>query len=256
MTGAGIEYLVCDVSAVREAHAHHPWLASLLSAAEVERSDRLRHASDRTAYRCAHLVLRLITARRLGLDAGSAGGLNFMRRCRSCGGSHGKPQVARAGADVSARTGAEVSLSRSGTMLLLASAPPSSPIGVDIEGVPNTVFPGFDEYVLAPGESAAGCADTDRKRLELWVAKEAALKTTGHGLSVEPHKLEVVRTGDEVSVVDVTDVWTSAISAPEHAELDRLNLMSVPCRPSHAAALSCADRLPVTSLKLTDLLSG
>nr|WP_245162121.1 4'-phosphopantetheinyl transferase superfamily protein [Brevibacterium marinum] len=141
-------------------------------------------------------------------------------------------------------------------MLLVASAPPSSPIGVDIEGVPSTVFSGFDDYVLAPGESAAGCADTDRKRLELWVAKEAALKTTGHGLSVEPHKLEVVRTGDEVSAVDVTDVWTSAISAPEHAELDRLNLTSVPCRPSHAAALSCADRLPVTSLKLTDLLSG
>lgn len=246
MTVAGIEYLVCDISAVRRAHAAHPWLNSLLSPAEVDRSNRLRHASDRIAYRCAHLVLRLITARRLGADARSAGELDFTRCCRSCGGPHGKPQIA----------GAEVSLSRSGTMLLVASAPTSSPIGVDIEGVPSEVFPEFDDYVLAAGESLPRCVDAVRGRLELWVAKEAALKTTGHGLSVEPGDLEVVRTGCETSSVPGSGDWASAVRAPEHPELNRLYLASVPCRPSHAAALSCADRLPVTSLNLSDLLTG
>lgn len=246
MTVTGIEYLMCDIGAVRRAHAVHPWLDSLLSSAEVARANRLHHASDRTANRCAHLVLRLIAARRLGTDARSAGELNFTRCCRSCGGPHGKPQT----------TGAEVSLSRSGTMLLVASAPPSSPIGVDIEGVPRDVFPGFDDYVLAPGERTSRCADPVQRRLDLWVAKEAALKTTGHGLSVEPAELEVVRTGDEASAVGDSGLWTSSIRAPLHPELNRLNLASVPCRPSHAAALSCAERLPVTSLNLSDLLTG
>lgn len=244
MTAAGIEYLVCDISEVRETQSAHPWLASLLSPAEVKRSDRLRHASDRIAYRCAHLALRLVAARRLGADVRSAGDLEFTRCCRSCGGPHGKPQV----------TDAEVSLSRSGTMVLVGSAPPSSPIGVDIEGLPSEVFPGFDDYVLAPSERTSECTNSDRRRLELWVAKEAALKTTGHGLSVEPNKLEVVRTGEETSSLDGSGAWASSIRAPDYPDIDGLNLASVPCRPSHAAALSCADRLPVTALTLSDLL--
>ncbi|WP_193069694.1 4'-phosphopantetheinyl transferase family protein [Brevibacterium aurantiacum] len=249
MTVAGIEYLVCDINEVRETQSAHPWLASLLSPAEVKRSDRLRHASDRIAYRCAHLVLRLVAARRLGADVRSAGDLEFTRCCRSCGGPHGKPQV----------TDAEISLSRSGTMVLVGSAPPSSPIGVDIEGLPSEVFPGFDDYVLAPGERTSNCTNSDRRRLELWVAKEAALKTTGHGLSVEPNKLEVVRTevvrtSEETSAIDGSGAWASSIRAPDYPEIDGLNLASVPCRPSHAAALSCVDQLPVTPLTLSDLL--
>lgn len=254
MTVAGIEYLVCDINEVRETQSAHPWLASLLSPAEVKRSDRLRHASDRIAYRCAHLVLRLVAARRLGADVRSAGDLEFTRCCRSCGGPHGKPQV----------TDAEISLSRSGTMVLVGSAPPSSPIGVDIEGLPSEVFPGFDDYVLAPGERTSACTNPDRRRLELWVAKEAALKTTGHGLSVEPNKLEVVqtevvrtevvRTSEETSSLDGSGAWASSIRAPDYPDIDGLNLASVPCRPSHTAALSCADRLPVTALTLSDLL--
>lgn len=249
MTVAGIEYLVCDISEVREIQRAHPWLASLLSPAEMKRSDRMRHASDRIAYRCAHLVLRLVAARRIGADVRSAGDLEFTRCCRSCGGPHGKPRV----------TGAEVSLSRSGTMVMVGSAPPSSPIGVDIEGLPSAVFPGFDDYVLAPNEGTSDCTNPDRRRLELWVAKEAALKTSGHGLIVEPNKLEVVRTevmrtSEETLSLDGSGAWTSSIRAPDYPEIDGLSLASVPCRRSHAAALSCVDQRPVTRLTLSDLL--
>lgn len=154
-----------------------------------------------------------------------------------------------------ASAGPQLSMSRSGKMLLVASAPPSSPIGVDVERIPSEVFTGFDDYVLAPTESVPHGGDAVRRRLELWVAKEAAVKTTGHGLRVEPGDLEVVRNGDEASAVDGSGDWTSAISAPEHPELNRLSLASVHCRRSHAAALSCADRLSVTSLNLSDLLT-
>ena len=51
--------------------------------------------------------------------------------------------------------------------MLVGSAPPSSPIGVDIEGLPAQVFPGFDDYVLAPSERTSECTNSDRRRLEL-----------------------------------------------------------------------------------------
>ncbi|WP_231442590.1 4'-phosphopantetheinyl transferase family protein [Brevibacterium zhoupengii] len=186
-----------------------------------------------------------MAARRLGLDPKAAGDLRLTRTCRSCGGPHGKPQIA----------GAELSLSKTGGMVAVASGPSSSPVGIDIERIPDEVFPGFDDYVLAPTESVPHGGDAVRSRLELWVAKEAALKTTGHGLSIRPGELEVVRTGDQASPVTGGGVWVSSIEAPEHPELNGLSLASLSRFPYYAAALSCADRLPVTSLRLSELLT-
>ncbi|WP_193096101.1 4'-phosphopantetheinyl transferase family protein [Brevibacterium sp. FME17] len=241
-----IEYLICDVGTLSQAREDHRWLDSLLSPAEAAHSNRLRQAADRAAYRSGHLLFRLMAARRLGIEPRDAGELTFTRTCRTCGGPHGKPQI----------MGAELSLSRSGDMVAVASAPSSSPIGIDIEHIPNEVFSGFDEYVLTSGESLSPGANTTRRRIELWVAKEAALKTTGDGLNVEPSGLEVVGTDREAAVVPGSVHWAASIRAPEHPELNRLSLATVPCPPSHAAALSCADRLPVTSTSLSDVLIG
>lgn len=243
---ASIKYVLCDVGTLHRARDHRRWLDSVFSPAEVDQSNRLRRATDRAAYRSAHLLFRLMAARRLGLEPRDAGDLRFTRTCRSCGGPHGKPQIA----------GAELSLSRSGDMVAVASAPASSPIGVDVERIPNEVFAGFDEYVLSPTEAAPSGGDAVRKRLELWVAKEAALKTTGAGLSVEPRCFEVVRADRAASAVPGSGLWTSSITAPAHPELNELSLASIPCRASHAAALSCADRRPLTSMRLSDLLTN
>ena len=245
MTRGTIEYLLCDVSSVDRAREEHRWLDSLLSPGEISHANRLQQVTDRAVYRSAHLLFRLMAARRLGLDPKTAGELKFTRRCRSCGGPHGKPQIA----------GAELSLSKSDGMMALASAPSSSPVGVDIERLPGEVFPGFDDYVLAPTESVPKVRGAIRGRLELWVAKEAALKTTGHGLSLEPGEFEVVRTGHQTSAVTGSGVWVSSIGAPEHPELNGLSLAPLPSPPTYAAALSCADRLPVTSLRLSELLT-
>lgn len=245
MTGTTIEYLLTDVSVMRRAQADHSWLDSLLSSAEIAHSNRLRNASDRTAYRCAHILLRLVAARRLKLEPDTAGDLQFTRTCRSCGGPHGKPRIA----------GAELSLSRSRNMVFIASAPPSTPIGVDVEFVPTEVFAGFDSYALAPTEPVPHGPDSVRRRLEVWVSKEAAVKATGQGLAVAPSDLEVVRPGVEASAVPTASQWTAAIRAPGQPELNRLNLAPVPSPPAYVAALSCADTPYVAPIQLPELLS-
>lgn len=250
MTAAAIEYILCDVGTVRRACAEHSWLDSVLSSDEIDRSNRFRRADDRAGYRCGHLVFRLMAARSLGLEPSNAGELRFTRTCRSCGGPHGKPQIA--GEDA----GAELSMSRSGDMLLVASAPPSSPIGVDVERIPAEVFTGFDDYALAPTESVPHGGDAVRRRLELWVAKEAAVKTTGHGLAVAPNKLEVVRAAAATSPAHSAAQWTASISAAAYSDLNQLNIASVPCRPGYSAALSCPGAPRISSLNLSDLLAG
>lgn len=242
MTRDTIEYLLCDVSSVGRAREEHRWLDSVLSPDEVAQESRLRQTTNKVAYRSAHILFRLMAARRLGIEPRDAAGLRFTRTCRSCGGAHGKPQIA----------GAELSLSRSGDMVAVASAPSPSHIGVDIECIPSEVFAGFDDYALEPGESLSPGANTTRRRIELWAAKEAALKATGDGLSVEPSDLEVVRTDCAPS----SEYWAASIRAAVHPELNRLSLAIIPCPPSHAAALSCADRLPLISTDLSELLIG
>lgn len=246
MTEAAIEYIICDITALDRACEDRSWLDSLLSPAELTQADRLRRKDDRAAYRSAHLLLRLMAARRLGLHPTDADGLRFTRICRSCGGAHGKPQL----------PGAELSLSKSDGWVAVASAPPSSPIGIDIEGLPSEVFPGFDDYVLAPGESVPPGRDEIRERLELWVAKEAAVKATGHGLAVAPSDLQVNRSMAELSGDHATGQWTGAISAPWHAELNGMRSAPVPCPPTHAAALSCADTPRIDPVNLPELLTG
>lgn len=250
MTEAVIEYLLCDVGAVRQACAELSWLNSVLSPDEIAHSNRLRREPDRAGYRSAHLLFRLMAARRLGLEPRDAGELRFTRTCRSCGGPHGKPQLAGAGASAEVKSGAgagagaEFSMSRSGTMVLVASAPSSSPIGADVERIPTEVFAGFDDYVLAPAESVPAGEDAMRRRLELWVAKEAAVKTTGHGLAVAPSDIEVDLTG------------IAPVIAPKHPEIDGLSLAPLPCPPNYVAAMSCTDTLPIVSVGLHELLAS
>ncbi|MGM0698088.1 MAG: 4'-phosphopantetheinyl transferase family protein [Actinomycetota bacterium] len=243
MTRAAIEYLISDITAIERVLGEHPWLDSLLSPDEAARADRFRRPSDRAAFRGAHLIFRLMAARRLGVDLDEAGDLEITRRCRTCGGPHGKPTV----------PGAELSLSRSNGAVAIASAPGTSPIGVDIEQVPPDVFSGFDDYVLGPAETLTEGGDPVRQRVDLWVCKEAAVKTTGHGLSVPPSDIEIM---DLPSGIGPHGQWTATIAAPGNSELDALNISRLTCPRPYVAALCSADRLPVEAVGLEEILAG
>lgn len=245
MTRTAIEYLISDISAIERALAEHPWLSAMLSPDEAARADRFRRPADRAAFRGAHLIFRLMAARRLGIDLDEAGELELTRRCRTCGGPHGKPAV----------PGAELSLSRSHDAVVVASAPGSSPVGVDIEQVPDDVFTGFDDYVLGPTETLPE-GDPVRQRIDLWVCKEAAVKTTGHGLSVPPGDLTVTEVANRRSGISPHGRWTAAIAAPGYSELDALNISRLTCPRPYVAALCSAARMPIEAVGLQEVLTA
>ena len=245
MTRAAIEYLISDITEIDRVLTDHPWLDSLLTADETSRANRFRRPTDRAAFRGAHLLFRLMAARRLGIDLREGGDIELTRRCRTCGGPHGKPEV----------PGAQLSLSRSNDAVVVASAPESSPVGVDIEQVPGDVFPGFDDYVLGPTETLPAGGDPVRQRLDLWVCKEAAVKTTGHGLAVPPSAIEVTEAAARPSGISPGGRWAAKITAPAHAELNALSIARLSCPRPYVAAVSCAQRLPVEAVGLLELLA-
>ncbi len=174
-------------------------LEALLSGQERDASLRFRRAEDRLDYSASHVLFRVLAAWRLGLAPGDAAGLELQRTCGSCGSTrHGKPAV----------DGVELSLSRSHGTVMAAAGPAGSALGADIEKIPAEVFPGFDDYAVAPAErprvAGLGLSDTsfsdngfsDTDRIRLWVAKEAVLKAAGLGLAIDPSAVRLVPAGE------------------------------------------------------------
>ena len=109
------------------------------------------------------------------------------QRCERCGGAHGRPRVLRP-------LGTFVSLSRAADTVAVAVSV-AGPIGVDIESVSAVGRAGFDDVAFNTGERAALAAlpvgARDRVRARLWACKEALLKLSGEGLTVDPQELTV-----------------------------------------------------------------
>ncbi|ROS28049.1 4'-phosphopantetheinyl transferase [Cellulomonas sp. PhB150] len=105
------------------------------------------------------------------------------RRCPTCGSTaHGAPMT----------TGAHVSITR-GTGVVAVAVSAVGPVGIDLEQRRDELWPGFDDLALAPGEHVA----TTDERLRAWVRKEAVLKASGLGLTVDPRSV-VLRDGQVV----------------------------------------------------------
>jgi 4'-phosphopantetheinyl transferase len=137
--------------------------------------DLLAEVPPTDAAASAHALLRLLLTECTGLPPAAH---VLVRRCARCGGAHGKPLLQSPSLHVSlAYVPGAVAVAVTG----------AGPVGVDLERLPATDFDGFGDVVLAPGETAT----TPAERARLWTRKEAVLKATGHGLTVDPRTVDV-----------------------------------------------------------------
>ncbi|MGI5282747.1 4'-phosphopantetheinyl transferase family protein [Nonomuraea polychroma] len=174
----------CEVWRVDVSRSHEA-LMGVLSTEERARWSRLRRTEDRDRFRCAWALVRLVLADKLDRDPAE---LSFHRTCRMCGKPHGKPRLA-----VPGHEGVDFSLSHSGDQAIAAFSA-GIDVGVDIEQVDRVV----DVRTVAP----AVLAERELAQLAMlgwrpadfltwWTRKEAVLKSTGHGLTVELPEVEV-----------------------------------------------------------------
>ena len=107
--------------------------------------------------------------------------------CVRCGGEHGRPRVL-------APSGVFVSLSRAGSAVVVAVSR-VGPVGVDIESLSAVARAGFDDVAFNADERASlqrlPSIERDWARALFWTTKEALLKLSGEGLTVDPRELTV-----------------------------------------------------------------
>lgn len=144
---------------------------ALLSPAECDRLRRIHSPAEADRYAAAHTLLRLVVGQRTGR---SPGALQLTARCRTCGGAHGRPELI-------GHPRVQLSLAHAGQRVAVALGHGAG-LGVDVEQVSATGFDGFEQVALNPAERAGSPAE----RARTWVRKEALLKATGRGLTVEP----------------------------------------------------------------------
>ncbi len=148
-----------------------------LSDEEQRRAGALRQARARRDYVAGRLLLRELVSERLGRDAAQ---IAYSREaCPVCGGPNGRPVLADPGAAV------QFSLARSAGLVLVGLA--GTPVGVDIEAIPEA---GVSEEVasllhLREREEleSVGPDGQAESFARLWVRKEAYLKARGTGLA-------------------------------------------------------------------------
>lgn len=166
---------------------------ALLDEHELAHQARLADARDAAAYGHLHTLARVVVAAVTGQPTVA---VQFDRTCQQCGEQHGRPVVVR-------DPGLHVSLSRAGNRVAVAVTR-VAPVGVDIEAVAAADFEGFAEVALHPAERAATeSPEGDRlhRRTQAWVRKEAALKSLGTGLAVDPSSFPAPDPGVAATVV-------------------------------------------------------
>lgn len=152
-----------------------------LSADERARAARFHFERDRRVYCASHLFLRQTLSR---YAAVAPHDWQFVT------GAWGRPEIAPS----SAAEGLRFNLSHSGTMAACAVTRHRD-VGVDLEEVkPDRATSALLARVLGPAELASmeglAPAGRDRAFIERWTLKEAYLKATGRGFSIEPREVQ------------------------------------------------------------------
>lgn len=153
---------------------------SLLSPNERMRAVRLKRPQDRERFLEAHCAIRRLLAFELGVDP---------RRLEFDAAAVGKPFLTRPAQKL------EFNLSHSGCHGLIAVAK-DRPVGVDIEvrrPISNPLTVAFQ--IATPREAQLlkqlPASQVHSSFFELWTRKEAVLKASGRGFSINPRELEV-----------------------------------------------------------------
>ncbi|SEI98827.1 4'-phosphopantetheinyl transferase [Arthrobacter sp. yr096] len=217
----GVGYLILPSASVGAACSSVGGLDRFLGPDERIAGRRFRTVEDSRDYAASHVLLRLLAAHRLGLDALAAPGLNITRYCPGCGSSgHGRTVL----------PGMSLSLSRSHGLVMAVAGPAAASVGADVERVPSALFEGFDEYVLSPAAASVIAKTGVRERMRQWVAKEAVLKAAGVGLSVPPSAVSLVSDGNGAEALRA--------DCPEQPLVHGFDVYPVPAISTHVAAVS------------------
>jgi 4'-phosphopantetheinyl transferase len=186
------------------ARRHRRWLDDT----ERERLSRLRRAEDRDRFVLGSTLVRALVAE---LDGVAPGQVRLDRRCARCGDQHGPVTLPG--------RGWSCSVTHSGPFAAVAVAPAPTRVGVDLEVACPPEWPDLLARVLAPGEVAP--AD-GAEFLSRWVAKEALLKATHHGLTLPMTSVTVghggaARVGAEPPGWQVVGLDVQPLGAPSEA---------------------------------------
>ena len=179
-TGSQIQVWWARVPVGQLADSLRTRLAGDLDPATLARLDRFHLVQDRDRGLAAHSLLRRLL---VGVAGGVPSALRLLTRCAGCGETdHGKPYF-DAG---TAESPVELNLSHSGELVCVALTAPGVQVGVDVEQRRTVEWATLRRSVFADAEWAVTeqADDPERRRMDAWARKEAAVKSSGHGLSL------------------------------------------------------------------------
>lgn len=175
----------------------------------LDRVNALVREEDRRRAVLAHGLLRRLVSACLGVEPHA---IAIDRTCANCGAAdHGKPTLA--GTAPGGRPPLQFNLAHSGTVVAIALAGPGTEVGIDVEAVqPQMRWSTIRRHVFSDAEWDATEATTDptATRFALWARKEAAAKTTGHGLAIDLRHVEV-----DAEPTGPTSFRAGTLEAPE-----------------------------------------
>ncbi|MBA8879381.1 4'-phosphopantetheinyl transferase family protein [Phyllobacterium myrsinacearum] len=152
---------------------------STLTLPEQDRAASFRFDTDAIGFMAGRYLQRSVLSSYLG---GIAEGLNIVT------GEHGKPYLV-------GETALAFNLSNTNGLAVLGVSRDCSAVGVDAETRSTAIETGTSQLICSAAESAtlSMLRGPERQSLLLayWTLKESFLKATGHGLTVEPHRLNV-----------------------------------------------------------------
>jgi 4'-phosphopantetheinyl transferase len=109
---------------------------------------------------------------------------------------------------------------------VVVAASDVGPVGVDVELDSCAEFAGFDAVSLAESEqqqlAALSAEHRTTGRTQMWVRKEAVLKATGDGLTVDPRRVIVSPPSEPPRLL----AWADGTVAPSDIQLIELHLGS------------------------------
>lgn len=198
---------------------------------------RTRHGAHGERTLAGRAALRLLLAHVLGDAPSVARTLAVDRTCERCGSAHGRPRA----------SGVSLSSSTSEGHVLVAVGPAKVQIGVDVQALPATIWPGFDAAVLHPCERRLRDGADVKARIDLWTRKEAVLKAAGVGLQIDPSRLRLER---EDHPHPESCCWAVGEGSP--GELLGLHVRDLPGVVPHAIAASACS--PVRKVDVSAVL--